>query len=771
LKLLRSLLLSVFFFPLASAVQVPAASPQRPPSALVRLASRADSSTSWPGLRRYAESLKAAKDRALAFFVLGYREYESGQYDVALEDLAKASSPASPLADLADYYRASAAYKGGHPEAVRGILGGFNKRYPSSTEHYDAIELMAWAYLQTGDPQKALQLLQGEPQVRERPALALVMGRAYTDNGQLGPAAQTFQDIYYAFPTTPQAAAAGEALDKLKIQLGVNYPPVSDEIATARLEKLYSASRYSEAVKGYDQLLNDRRSSTWAWRWNLGRARCLIRLGLGADAAETLVNSVAPTPELDAERLATLVDAYARIEDDTAVARSLNKLRADHFNSNWHAVALLRAANYFMYKGELDIAPLYYRTLQDAFPKTPQASEASWRFAWVTYLAGEPEEASKALLNHIRKYPDSSHVPAALYFLGRLAEDGQPAEARALYQFLIKRYRHGYYALKASDRLSMLKKSPVNQTASGNSPLLSLRELAGKIPTADPPGFGACLSSTSGENLIRFNTLTALHLDDLAMQDARARLDRNPDSPALVIALSRFEAKQGQTERALHITKRITPDYYSQQFSELPREVWQLLFPMAHISIIRRYAEINHLDPYLVMGLIRQESGFNPRATSPSDARGLMQVVASTVTHSKRYLKSVGGRLYEPAYNVRFGCAFLRRLLIRYNGNVAAALAAYNAGPTRVDQWLSQRKYRDQQEFVESVPYPETRVYLKAVFADSGVYRQLLKGTAQFAECSSNPTNARKKPTAGLRRNMQSQHRPLLAHASSSVVR
>ncbi|HXH50735.1 MAG TPA: transglycosylase SLT domain-containing protein [Terriglobia bacterium] len=769
MKLILSLLVS-FFFPLASTVQVPAASPQRLPSTLVHLAARANSSSAWPELRRYAESLKPGKDRALAYFVLGYREYESGEYDAAAADLAKASSPASPLADLADYYRASAAYKGGHPEAVPGILGGFNQRYPSSTEHYDAIELMAWAYLQTGDPEKALQLLQSEHQVRERPALALVLGRAYTNTGQLRQAAQTFQDIYYAFPTTPQAGAAGDALDKLKSQLGVSYPPVSDEIASARLEKLYSASRYAEALKGYDQLMKDRRNSAWAWRWNLGRARCLIRLGRASDAAETLVNSIAPTPELDAERLATLVDAYARIEDDTAVARTLNKLRADHFNSHWHTVALLRAANYFMYRGEWDIAPLYYRTLQDAFPKTPQASEASWRSAWISCLTGKSGEAGKALRDHIQKYPGSSHVPAALYFLGRLAEDGQPAEARALYQFLMTRYRHGYYALQASNRLPLLKKRPVEQTVSGDGYLFSLRELAGKIPSADPPGFGACPPSNSAENLSGFNTLKALHLDDLAKQDLQARLARHPDSPALIIAFSKFEAEQGRTERALHLTKRITPDYYSQQFSELPREVWQLLFPMAHITVIRRYAAINHLDPYLVMALIRQESGFNPRATSTSDARGLMQVVASTVTHSKRYLNSVGRRLYEPAYNVRFGCAFLSRLIKRYNGNTAAALAAYNAGPTAVDQWLSQRKYRDQQEFVESIPFPETRVYLKAVFADSGVYRQLLRGTATFAECSSNHTKARERPTAGLPRNLQSQYRPMLSNVTISVL-
>jgi len=131
----------------------------------------------------------------------------------------------------------------------------------------------------------------------------------------------------------------------------------------------------------------------------------------------------------------------------------------------------------------------------------------------------------------------------------------------------------------------------------------------------------------------------------------------------------------------------------------------------------------------------------------------------------------VGRRLYGPAYNVRFGCAFLRELLKRYHGNAAEALAAYNAGPSRVDQWLSQRAFRDPQEFVESIPYLETRVYVKAVFADSGVYRQLVKGSPEFAECSSRPAKARRRSTARLRKNLNPQAALLLANASSSRVR
>lgn len=767
MKFLCTTIISVFLFALTSPVQARSVSRQRLPAELVRLSSKAKSARTWPELRRYAANLKSGKDRSLAYLVLGYREYQAELYDVAQEDLAKASSGDSPLSDLAIYYCASAAYKGGHPDQVADILSNFNKRYPSSTEHYAAIELLAQAYLHVGQPQNALHILQSEPRARELPALSLVLAHAYVDNGELQQAAQTFQDIYYAFPTAPQAKAAGESLENLKSQHGVNFPPVSDEIATARVEKLYATSHYAEALAGFEQLLKDWQNSSWAWSWNLGRAKCLIRLGKGSDAIETLVNSVAPTPELDAQLLATLVDAYAQIEDDTGVAKTLNKFQSEHFTSHWHAVALLRAANYFMYKGEWDVAPLYYRTLQEAFPKTPQGSEASWRLSWITYLTGKPDDARALLLSHIRNYPASPHVPAALYFLGRLEEESDPAKARSLYSLLERRYQHAYYAFEAANRLSALRKRSRTEASTTSASDFSVSELATKIPSVDPPGLGACPPSTDGENLAAFTTLEAMHLDDLAEHVVTALLARHPDSPELVLALSRLEDGQGRTDRAIHTVRKIAPDYYSQEFTDLPREIWQLLFPKPYIRVIQRYAAINHLDPYLVMGLIRQESGFNTHATSYSNARGLMQIVPSTVTHSRRYRNTVAKRLYIPAYNVRFGCAYLRELLKRYHGNAAQAVAAYNAGPTRVDRWLNQRTFRNAQEFVESVPFPETRIYLKAVLADSGVYRRLVKGPVEFAECAKEPSRS---SSARVHKNLQSQSHPLIARRGNSRI-
>ncbi len=766
MRFFRTLIICVAVVLPAAGARSPGASQGELPFLLVRLASRAKSPRGWPELRRYAASRKDARERALSYLVLGYREYQSGDYAIAEKDLARASSADSPLADLAEYYEAYAAYKGGHPERVAGILVAFTRRYPSSVKYFGAIQLLARGYLKSGQPQIALHVLLSEPEVRVRPALALLLARAYMDNGQPEQAALIYQDIYYAYPTAPEAKVAGDALKKLKLQLGMSFPPVTDEIATARVEKLYVTYHYSEALKGYEHLLKKRTKSKWAWQWNLGRAQCLIRLGRADDAIDTLVHSTAPTSELDAQRLAILVDAYARTDNDAEIAKTINRLEMDHFTSHWRAVALLRAANYFMYKGEWDIAPLYYSTLQKLFPNTPQGSQASWRLAWIAYLTGKPDEAQASLLSYIKNYPDSPYVQAAIYFLARVEEGREPTEARALYELLKKRFLHSYYAQEAARRLSVMNKGRLEESSSGGDAIpFSVSALASKIPAVDPIQIETCPSAPGGTELIGFSVLAALHLDKLAEQDLLFRLKRRPDSVHLILALSQFEAKHGRTDLALQMTKRIVPDYRSQQFSELSREIWQLLYPRAYTTLIRRYAVQYHLNPYLVMGLIRQESAFNAGATSPVDARGLMQVLASTVARSRRYRSIVARRLYVPAYNLRAGCTFLRGLLNRYHGNTAEALAAYNAGPSRVDQWLSQRSYHDQQEFVESIPYPTTRVYVKGVFADSGIYRQLTRGSPKFAMCPDDVDKSRRKSEARLRTNLSSHTHPLLTNA------
>jgi soluble lytic murein transglycosylase len=165
--------------------------------------------------------------------------------------------------------------------------------------------------------------------------------------------------------------------------------------------------------------------------------------------------------------------------------------------------------------------------------------------------------------------------------------------------------------------------------------------------------------------------------------------------------------------------------------------MWNLLFPQTYWKLVQRQARANRLDPYLVMGLIRQESAFNARATSPANARGLMQVLPKTASRSKRpsRIRSTGARLYDPTYNVRFGCSYLQGLFKEFDGKPELALAAYNAGDFRVRDWMKSNSFRDSTEFLEAIPIQATRVYVESVLRDAAIYRQLLTGAAKFTRC------------------------------------
>ncbi|ALM54716.1 lytic transglycosylase [Halomonas huangheensis] len=156
----------------------------------------------------------------------------------------------------------------------------------------------------------------------------------------------------------------------------------------------------------------------------------------------------------------------------------------------------------------------------------------------------------------------------------------------------------------------------------------------------------------------------------------------------------------------------------------------QWRFPEAYRDDFMRWGEANRVDPYLLMGIARRESAFNPRAESPAGARGLMQLMPGTASLVGRQV-GIGDPgpygVLEPATNIRLGSTYIRDMINRYDGNRIAAAAAYNAGPQRVDQWLA-RSPGEFDLFVEHIPFKETRRYVRAVLEYRVVFESLANG-------------------------------------------
>ncbi len=716
-------------WPALMAAQVPSAE-------LRALASKANSKSAWAPLLRFAESAKDPEEQGLAYFVLGYREFDADSYEFAISNFKKAAEIDFSLADYAQYYLAAAAQEANRPNDVLEALAGFNARFPESSLRQNALELYARTLLDTNQARRAVEVLKGGPRLRVEPSLTLLLANAYRQMGKAQEAARTYQDIYYTFSTSSQARVAGDALDVLRVQLGESFPQVTEATEMARAEKLFGRSYYQQALDAYKALLRDHSASSLAPQWKVGSARCLYRLRQTSQALDALQETIRDNPAADAERLSALVDIYARQDDSDSMDLILNQLSRLYPTSLSYASALDSAGDYYVRRADWSRAAHSYEPLAGQFPDSTWGQEANWRLAWSYYLTKNTTRARQAFLNHLRRYPDSRHAAGALYWLANLAEeDGAPDVAQTLDKALVKRFGQSYYAVRARRRLAELSKKRFADNTARAAAWSQVAALAGQLPPLGPPPVSPCAPAQTTKELARFRTLAALSLDDLAEASLRAAVSDHPDQPELLLALSQFETGQGKIAPGVLDAVRAVKNYSEFEFNALPKQVWDLLYPRAYWDLVQSEAAARGIDPYLVMGLIRQESAFNPDAVSVANARGLMQILPKTVANRRSRRRAAARQLMNPDYNVRAGTDLLGRLSATFDGNMEQVLAAYHAGESRVIFWRGKFSFRDPAEFLETIPIPSTRLYVERVLRDANVYRAFLTSSAAFADC------------------------------------
>jgi soluble lytic murein transglycosylase len=153
----------------------------------------------------------------------------------------------------------------------------------------------------------------------------------------------------------------------------------------------------------------------------------------------------------------------------------------------------------------------------------------------------------------------------------------------------------------------------------------------------------------------------------------------------------------------------------------------EVRFPLSYTDKIHENSVQHKLNPVIIYGLIRRESAFNEKATSPTGARGLMQIMPRTGRDIARNLKERWrgkNSLYNPVTNLKYGSYYYQKLLTQFDGHYALALAAYNAGPHRVKKWLPETEALPADIWIETIPFHETREYVTAVLAYALIYQQ-----------------------------------------------
>jgi soluble lytic murein transglycosylase len=668
--------------------------------------------------RRHAKTKEDADAAALAWLVIGYAHTLDHDYGKAIDPFNRAKAGASELGDYIAYYLGDAYLKTAHNAEALSTLADFSKSFPDSLLIRDAHLVYANALLEEGRAPEAAALLERD-RIPARSDVELALGRAYEAAGDNQKAAVVLRNLYYNLPTSFEADVAGTELHKLGISGSMSE-------RRTRADLLFKAKHYADAAHDYHDLVNqDEITPVDRPQIQLALAAALEKTDHSNDARHILTAMGTQTGDAEAERLYLLSETERSTSDDEAVQKTLNELRQFGPSSPWLEQALLSAGNMYLLKRDYDHAIDYYRELQQRFPNGGHASSAHWKAAWLSFRQGRADEARREFENQIALYPDSAEIPNALYWRGRLAEeDGNPAMAMAFYQKLSDRFRNYYYAELARARLKALA-SAADASSKEPPPHYALLDrvaplaTAGKITAVAPPD--------DNLRVERARLLSNGGLADMAVRELQAAASQEGGSWAPP-EMARVYQDGGRYDRGIEIMKHSTPNYFAVDLPDLPRPYWEALFPKAYWPDLRRYSVLNGLDPYLVASLIRQESEFNAGALSHANAVGLMQLLPKTGKSVAKQVKLKGysaPQLYTPAVNLELGTRYFKDMVDKYNGQFEYALAAYNAGTDRVGDWLGQGHYRDPQEFVESIPFTETREYVQAILRNASVYRQL----------------------------------------------
>jgi soluble lytic murein transglycosylase len=336
-------------------------------------------------------------------------------------------------------------------------------------------------------------------------------------------------------------------------------------------------------------------------------------------------------------------------------------------------------------------------------------------------------------VDHLTRFPDSEHRTAALYWAGRAQlKLGNPVEARQLFQAVAQRFPTQYYGQLARAQLTP-SSDPARVAYRPNSKLEKvLVDLQNSTRTAASVDLTP-IRNDSLDEWPRVRTLAQIHLFDLAAQELQYRAIY-PSSRALDFQITRLLIKAKSFHQSTAVLRRVFPNYLDLPFAALPREVWTMFYPVNYEDILHREAEKYGIDPFLIMALIRQESAFNPKAVSVANAHGLMQLLPSTARRLARGMQlprpSTEG-LHEPEVNIRLGMRYFSDLMKQFDGQTEKVLASYNAGEHRVESWMSEATYSDSAEFVDTIPFSETRNYVKIINRNYYFYKALYSGESR----------------------------------------
>jgi soluble lytic murein transglycosylase-like protein len=638
--------------------------------------------------------------------VAGLYAHEAGKTELAGQLLAAVPASTGPLEDWRLYLLARDAAGRGETELARSHYDRLIAGNPDSPLRPLAFLEAAKLAADHDQPRAALDLIAdarkaelGGEVKEDLEKLAWRIGQQLADEEVQRQAARHF--------------LVDEPLSSDAVQVVRTFRALDGEVDWQRLLSPQDILRRAESFLAGDSsraallTLDEVAEGERGFEWHLIRARALTEGGDGRQAL-ALLGTLVPSDtteraSLDWQRVLTLAEAG---ESDTA-AVYLARLVSSHTRLQLSDGSLRRLYRDFLEAGFFEPAVDTLRLLRRIDPADETGAADLWERGWRESQRGNPEGAVRYWSVLAEIYPEDGDAQRGRYWQARALEDlGRNEEAREIYrQMVASSDTTDFYARQAVARL-------------GEIPLPEGAALA-QAPAGAWP---------AEPDLRRVKLLTDLGLDDLASQEIELAADHSNRRDVLALK-GLILCHKGDQRSGLVLLREAFPALGGPYQSIVPAEVLFAYYPLEYGDEIRAFARETGLPGHLIAGIIRQESAFDPRATSPVGARGLMQLMPETAREVSRKVGvpySPSG-LYNPEISVHLGAVYFRELLDRFDGNVELALASYNGGPNRIHRmWKESGPDARLADFVEKeLSLDESRNYVKRILVLADSYRQL----------------------------------------------
>jgi soluble lytic murein transglycosylase len=650
-----------------------------------------------------AAAATAAPEGGARNLVLGIATLKLNNPEEAARLLGQAAASYPLLADYALFYQARALNAADKRAEALPVLDRLIKNYPDSPLLRAARLLQGDTLFDLGEHAAALPVYQQfvEKYASGNDALqaAYKSARCSEQLGDLSGAGKAYRTIWLNNPASSMAARAEDDLQRLTAA-GTIVAAYTPQELFKRGTTLCDLRKFDQALKTFQGIAPVEPKSEFAQRLALKISQTLCRARRYTEAEKALRALLAAEPRREIGRearywLAKCLDKSGRDEEAFAAYQALSSSdpKADQADD-----AGLDAAFVRRFQKRPTEAVTVLKELLASHPATPLKERIYWEIGWNAYLAGDHASCR----NYLPKlFEAENYRERALYWYGRsLQLTGEGTGAQESFARLAKDFPNGFY------NLHLRKELPT-----GSEPAPALKQpLTDLLPV--PDGFE------------RIKALISLGLLDEAGKELAVTKKRNSGKTKTLASLARLYLEAGDYNGALAVFRQEAPSRITQE----SLTAWGILYPLAFRDAVSKYAASVNLPESLVYAVMRAESAFSPTALSPVGARGLMQLMPATAGLMTGEGKGFdANRLTDPDVNVSLGTRHLRDLLNIYQGDTIAAIAAYNAGVHNVDRWRKTFAGLRPDEFVESIPYGETRDYVKKVLATAALYRTLYR--------------------------------------------